>query len=196
MYRFACLLLMLISCSSPRSEEPGRTTQGVDSVPVTTAVDTTGSGVPVARENITIEKKDEGGHSFRFAAARMPFDAKRHDISRLREDCLIDGERMYGTDCDPPRTEFKDMRLEIDGGPVHIPRTLYGQFYDPHLGYDDQTTGIDAFLSMDGEAVFVLMNGGDGAGAYHVVWCFRRDGEHSKMVTYDEVYFRFLDDRK
>jgi hypothetical protein len=194
MSRFACLLLILISCSSPPSEGPERAAHRKDSVSVTTVVDTADSRVPVEREQITVEK-DDGGHAFRFSAARMPFDPGRHDMSRLR-DCLVDDERLYGTDCDPPRYEFREMTLEIDGKAVPIPRKFYRQFFEPSLGYKDRTTGLDAFLSMNGESVFVLMNGGDGAGAYHVAWCFRQDGNHSKMVTYDEVYFEFLDDRE
>ena len=196
MYRCACLLLILISCSSPRPEEPERAARSDDSMTVARVADTTEPRRPVERDQVTIENREANGRRFRFSASRMPFDPKRHDISRLREGCLIDGEQMYGTDCDPPRFEFKDMQLEIGGEPVPIPRKVYAQFFDPHLGEEGRANGIGAFLSMDGNAAFVLMNGGDGAGAYHVVWCLRRDGNHSKMVTHDEVYFRFLDDRE
>lgn len=191
MYCCACLLLILISCSSPQPEVLESAARDHDSLTVATVVDTNESRVPVEREQVTIERKDENGRGFKFSAARMPFDPKRHDISRLSEDCQIDGERMYGTDCDPPRYEFKEMTLEIDGRTVAIPRTAYQQFYEPSLGYDDGTAYPDAHISPDRQAVFVLMNGDD-AGAYSVIWSFRQDRKHSKMVTHDEVYFRFI----
>lgn len=189
MYRHAFLLVLLISCSNQRSEVEKRAAATIDTAPMRSISDTTDQRVCKLRDSVVIEKEDDG-HRFRFAASQRVFDPERHDMSRIR-DCLIDGERMYGTDCDPPRYELKNMTVEIDGKNLPIARSIYRQFFEPNLGYEDGTAYLDAYLSTDGEEVFVLMNGGDGAGAYGVVWCFRRDGRHSTMVEYDEVYFRF-----
>jgi hypothetical protein len=142
-------------------------------------------------DSLIINEYTVDGHKFTFAIVRDKFDTTKHDISKINDN-KIDGKIIYGTDCSIPKTEIKYISIIIDNEEISIDPKLYKNFYNPNIGYVDGSKYVDAFFGSDYKSVFVLMNGSDGAGAYCVIWIFRKNGEHLYMLpTYDELYFNF-----
>ena len=140
-----------------------------------------------------IIQKQQKNHTFEVRVESEAFDSSQHDTSNLRNN-MINGRVAYGVDGALPQTQISSLSVQIDGKAVNIPPALYSQFFNPNLHYENPKSlkTIDAYFDHHFNSIFIFMNGGDGAGAYSVVWTIDREGNGSYCVPpmYD-MHFSF-----
>lgn len=90
----------------------------------------------------------------------------------------IDGKPFLGTDGLIPTEEIKHIKVKYNGNIVSIPKDAYSDLYEPNicsrnLEELDTYCYIHPYLTKDGEHLFLLMEGSNGAGVYEVIWVFR-----------------------
>ena len=140
------------------------------------------AGVPAQSkgvETFQFEKK-AGPHTARVVFRTRRFARAGHRSAKVvRGQTVVGGRPAIGTDGNIPGVEIESMRFYLDGKEVRIPRRLYADCFDPHLGNDYVTLEFGRGFG----GVVVTMSGSDGAGAYQAVWRLRKDGRHSRSIV-------------
>jgi hypothetical protein len=115
-------------------------------------------------------------HNVRVVITNALFDPSKHTVGYDPNiGNLVDGRIAYGAEA-VPTTQIKSIALYFDGQRINVPHRLYADCYNPNLdpGYVELRFGHNL------QTVLVSMDGSDGAGAYIVVWAFRRNGRHTR----------------
>ena len=90
------------------------------------------------------------------------------------------------------RTEVTSIQVFLNGKRIFVPKSLYWDLLDPHLGKKN----CRARMTLDGQTLLVGMDGSDGAGSYSVVWTFRAIAKHTRVFAdiedFDEFWKRLL----
>lgn len=140
--------------------------------------------IPISRfgENkITFKTDQTFKNKFEITIKARPFEPQKHTMEKHKGWYLykIDNDAFLGTDGTTPKTEIESIELEINEKIIPFPKEAYQDLYEPNFcKYFSQDGGaeicyIDALLSKDYEYLFLLMEGGEGAGVYEVIWIFR-----------------------
>jgi hypothetical protein len=116
-------------------------------------------------------------HHVRVVITDAPFDPSKHKVgyNQRTGENLVDGRVAYGAE-GVPSTQIKSIEFYFDGSRIRVPRWLYADCYNPTL----EPEYVKLRFGRDHQTVFVTMKGSDGAGAYIVVWAFRRNGRHTR----------------
>lgn len=108
------------------------------------------------------------GHGIEVFVSMQPFDAAKHRLSLHQEykDVIthIDGQILWGTDGEKPRTQYASIRIRQNGQVYQLPAAALRQLYEPSLEntqarYDQRTNTL-----------FIKSMNSDGAGSYEVLW--------------------------
>jgi hypothetical protein len=120
--------------------------------------------------------KRNSSHVAKLVIQTRAFDAK-HKIGYDKNiGNVVDGRKAYGAEY-TPRTEIASLRLYFDGRQIPVARGLYSDCYEPNV-YAGK--GASIRFARNSQTVFVSVFGADGAGSYHVIWVFGRNGHHRR----------------
>lgn len=116
------------------------------------------------------------GNDFKFKYETKPFDStgKIYDYYKESEIItLINGRHAWGTDGGIPKIETQNIKIEIKGIKINVPKTLISDIYECNNSFrvykKDNTYFVDQWNS-------------DGAGAYNLVW----------VISEAEIIQRFI----
>ena len=113
------------------------------------------------------------------------FEFSKHHVKRdsvYAEFCCdsIDGRFPHGAMGDGPVTEIISIDILFNEKPIRIPRFAYEDLYDPNICEEQNfERGIEAYLSMNGEYIYVYLYGGEAASNYFAKLVF----DHEKYIT-------------
>ncbi|MCU0334629.1 MAG: hypothetical protein MUF62_06215 [Chitinophagaceae bacterium] len=108
------------------------------------------------------------GYGIEVFVSRQPFDPAKHRFSyhKTYKDVVthIDGQIVWGTDGEKPKTQYAGIRIQQNGQVYPLPAAALRQLYEPSLentkAYYDSQTGT----------LFIQSMNSDGAGSYEVLW--------------------------
>ena len=121
--------------------------------------------------------KRQSNHAARIIIRTRAFDSTKHNIAyAANSQTMIDGRLAYGAES-RPRIEIASLEFYFDGQRIPVNRRLYADCYEPNVYHGK---GLTIRFSRDLQRVSAQAFGADGAGSYHVIWVFGRNGHHRR----------------
>ena len=118
---------------------------------------------------------------FEVSVSAAPFRAEKHVLTRNRDGMVrVDGRLPWGQDGGLPRNDLV-LTVTRNGTAVKLPPEAVANLYEPSPG--TLTLLAPASGGTHAHALF-LMENGDGAGGYCVVWAFK-DGRYLNRAVFN-----------
>lgn len=132
-------------------------------------------------------------HNFEIRIESEDFDPDGHKLEKHKDWYLykIDGVPFLGTDGTTPNKKIKSMQFKINGTAVDFPEDAYKDLYEPNFckffssneDAQPEICYINALISKDYKYIFILMEGGEAAGIYEVIWVFRLGQFYTRSIN-------------
>ncbi len=115
------------------------------------------------------------GKDFSFEYEMTDFDPTNRIIDKENGKWVlfIDGRPVWGTDGNLPKTQVKNIDVEINTKSIKVHQVFYSDIYECDNAFDTYKIG---------DTYFVHQWNSDGAGAYEIVWIFTKDGLIQRIV--------------
>ncbi len=121
------------------------------------------------------EKEEYTGTELTFEYVIKPFSDKNKiiDYQESKWIVAINGLKPWGTDGGKPNTEIKEIKVNLNGKEIIVPKVLTIDIYECDNKFD---------IYKIGKTYFVHQWNSDGAGAYEIVWVITENGIKQRLV--------------
>jgi len=92
----------------------------------------------------------------------------------------IDGRKIWGTDGEMPRSEYKSIVVYSGSNRLDLPKAAYEDLFEPSLYY----TKVNYDRQHD--ILYIQSSNSDGAGSYVVIWKIEKGEYAGRYVTGDD----------
>lgn len=141
-----------------------------------------------SHDSVIIHESLPDGRKLHLALYTSPFDPTVHTYdyfpgpdSMLRS---IDSLPAYGAVETWPRRQLDSLTVSFDGVPLRIPTEAYRCFYDLNLcDLDLFHQPVAAYLSLDGQYLYLYLYGGQGASTFFAKLIFDQERYLTRIVT-------------
>ena len=95
----------------------------------------------------------------------------------------IDNQHPYGGEYQIPSIEIKQIKIQIEGRSIHIPKEAYSNFYFPLINQNNGfARKIEAYESLNGEYIYIYIYGGNAGSTYFAKLIFNKTNYLTKIA--------------
>ena len=123
-----------------------------------------------------LDKMEEYKNSnFEFSYILKDFNPDNRIIDWVNNRSIssIDGQHVWGTDGELPKTEINKIAIKINGEAIDVNRTFYANLFECDNEFN---------IYKKGDTYFVYQDNSDGAGYYQIVWVLDESGLKQRLV--------------
>lgn len=90
----------------------------------------------------------------------------------------IDNLRIFGTDGNIPKREYKSIEIEIDNEKIELPKNALKNLFEPNL--ESSTANYDKV----NDILYISSANSDGAGGYLIIWIIEKKKYKNRIEAY------------
>ena len=98
--------------------------------------------------------------------------------SNARQLDQIDNLRIFGTDGNIPKREYKSINIEIDNVKIELPKSALKNLFEPNL--ENTTVNYDKI----NDILYISSANSDGAGGYLIIWIIEKKKYKNRIEAY------------
>jgi hypothetical protein len=136
---------------------------------------------------VTISDTLNNGSAFKLVLTTGAFEPSKHLVIMNADSTTIkkiDGQYPYGGEYGNPSIEIKNLRIEVNGSDLEIPREAFANFFSPNMCESYRIhRPIEVYESLSGNYFYLYLSGGNAAGTYFAKLVFDSDQYLTRIIS-------------